>query len=276
MTIIRRALSALVMLGFAMPFSGCQDREVDMTIEHAKERDPNCEVANNDEFLSHGIVDLAVRDVYRLDVNIRNNLIDVLQRQGFSAPDGRINTTDIILQSAVIEYSSLDPLTANIAQKVNVALSGSIARDGGNTIIGIDVFSSSMLEQFRSAPEFLLIDSGEARPKRTSVEVIARIRVKGETVDGRAVESNEFLFPVTVCNGCSISYPPVFLEQEGRSLTCPILFEDDPEREAAANSFTRPEACPASIGTNGNIVDCRLCQQIAVDPFARQLCQPPE
>ena len=275
MTIIHRALGAIAVMGLTIPFTACQDREVDMTIEHAKPRDANCEVSDNEFFLSHGSVDLSVVDVYSVDVNIRNNLVRIPDRQGFSVEDGRINTTDIILQSAVLEYSSLDPLTANIAQKVNVALSGSVEVEG-NVIIGLDLFSASMLEQFRSAPEFLLIDNGEARPKRTSVEVIARIRVKGETVDGRAVESNEFLFPVTVCNGCSVTYPALFLEEDGRSLECPPIFEDDLERETLANSFEREEVCSASLGTNGVGVDCRLCQQIAVDPFARQLCQPPE
>jgi len=275
MNIIHRVLGAFVIMGFTIPLSACQDREVDMTIEHAKPRDANCDVSSSEIFLSHGAVDLAVVDVYRVDLNIRNNLVSMPERQGFTVQDGRINTTDIILQSAVIEYSSLDPLTANIAQKVNVALSGSVEVEG-KTILGLDVFSASTLEQFRSAPEFLLIDNGEARPKRTSVEVIARIRVKGETVDGRAVESNEFLFPITVCNGCSITYPPIFLEQEGRSWNCPLLFEDNPDQEILASGFERPEVCSASLGTNGHPVDCRLCQQLAVDPFARQLCQPPE
>jgi hypothetical protein len=275
MTIIHRALGAIAVMGLTIPFTACQDREVDMTIEHAKPRDANCQVSSSEFFLSHGSVDLAVVDVYRVDVNIRNNLVRIPDRQGFSVEDGRVNTTDIILQSAVIEYSSLDPLTANIAQKVNVALSGSIKVED-SVIIGLDLFSASMLEQFRSAPEFLLIDNGEARPKRTSVEVIARIRVKGETVDGRTVESNEFLFPVTVCNGCSVTYPALFLEQDGRSFDCPPVFEDDLERETLASSFVREDVCSATLGTNGVNVDCRLCQQIAVDPFARQLCQPPE
>ena len=274
MTFIHRTIGALLIAGIALPLYACQDRDVSMTITRAKPRDAKCEIVTDDTlFLSHGVVDLVVATQYRLDVEIDNNLIDVVKDgKGFSNQDSRVNTTDIVMTSAIIEYSSLDPLSANIAQKVSVPLSGSIPF-GGSVTVGLDLLSASMFEQFRSAPEFLLIDQGEARPKRTSVELITRIRVKGETVDGRSVESNEFLFPVTVCNGCNIFYPPELLVEQVRRRSCPVTLLDP---DGLPIEFEREEFCAARIGADGNSVDCQLCQQYAVDPFARQLCQPPE
>jgi hypothetical protein len=274
MTFIHRIIGVLLAAGLIIPLYACQDRDVSMTITRAKPRDANCQIVTDDTlFLSHGVVDLVIATQYRLDIEIENNLIDVVKDgKGFSGKDSRINTTDIVITSAIIEYSSLDPLTANIAQKVSVPLSGSIPI-GGSVTVGMDLLSASMFEQFRSAPEFLLIDQGEARPKRTSVELITRIRVKGETIDGREVESNEFLFPVTVCNGCSISFPPALLVEEVRRVTCPATLFD---AEGVPIEFERVEICAARLGADGNGVDCQVCQQFAVDPFARQLCQPPE
>ena len=118
----------------------------------------------------------------------------------------------------------------------------------------------------------VLADDGEARPRRTDAEIIAHIRLKGETLDGREIESNEFLFPVRVCNGCMITYPADMLVDRSGVLTCPPR---DPSAEDVAGPADVP-LCPGSLGSDDSFVDCQTCQGLAIDSCARQLCQPPQ
>jgi hypothetical protein len=37
--------------------------------------------------------------------------------------------------------------------------------------------------------------------------VVARVRVFGDTLGGQEIESNEYSFPIFVCEGCLVTYP---------------------------------------------------------------------
>ena len=46
----------------------------------------------------------------------------------------------------------------------------------------------------------------------TGVRLTAKVRVFGELAGGIGVESSELTFPITVCNGCLVSFPPEALD----------------------------------------------------------------
>lgn len=254
---------------------GCQDRDFGMSIVQVQPLDATaCEINTDEEtFQSSGVVDLALRESYTIHPLIQNNMLDITEVKELDDTDGRVNTNAVVLQSATIEYTALDTLSAQITSPTIVPLSGTV-RVGSQLIVGVEVLNRAVLGQLRDADEFLLIDdSGQARPIRASVKLIARIRIEGETLDGKAVESNEFLFPIEVCNGCRIEYPAPLLQPRGGVLTCPAVTLD-----AEGNPIQRPagaNACGPSFGTEAGLVDCQQCQGIAVNSFARQLCQPP-
>lgn len=259
---------------FGGSLTGCQDRDFGISIVQVQPLDAeDCTIVGDSAtFQSSGIVDIALRDSYTIHPLIKNNLLDVTQVKGLEDTDGRINTNAIVLQSATIEYTALDTLSAQITSPTIVPLSGTIPV-GLDLIVGVEVLNRAVLGQLRDADEFLLIDdSGQARPIRASVKLIARVRIQGETLDGKSVESNEFLFPIEVCNGCRIEYPAPLLQPRGGLLTCPPVTLD---AEGNPVDLINTNNCGPSFGTEAGLVDCQQCQGIAVNSFSRQLCQPP-
>lgn len=255
--------------------AGCQDRDFGLSIVQVQPFSASsCVVeTSGDIFQSSGLVDLALRESYTIHPRIQNNMLDITEIKGLDESDGRINTNAVVLRSATIEYTALDTLSAQITSPTIVALSGTVGV-GDHLIIGVEVLDRGVLGQLRDADEFLLIDdSGQARPIRASIKLIARIRIEGETLDGKSVESNEFLFPIEVCNGCRISYPAPLLQTRGGVLSCPPVTLD-----AEGNPIERGDdanTCGPSFGTEAGVIDCQQCQGVAVNSFARQLCQPP-
>jgi len=257
----------------SMLLAGCQDREVAMSIVSVKPYDKaTCEVLTDDElFQVNGVVDLAMRQNYTANLKIENNLINVPEAKGLAESDARLSVNAIALRSAVIEYSTLDQLSTGIPTKRVQPLSGTISENSSLTLGDFELFSPDVLQQIRNAEEFFTNDNGEVKPTRTSVTILARIRLKGQTIDGREAESNEFLYPVEVCNGCRVTYPPEMLVQRGGHLACPprMLMDTD------TNNSSVTTVCESILGTDGSFVDCQTCQGLAVNSFARQLCQPP-
>ena len=125
-----------------------------------------------------------------------------------------------------------------------------------------------MIESIRQSPQFLTVDAqSQLRPLRTSMTLIATIKYRGRTLDGREVESNEVNFPITVCNGCSVYYPPDAESDDARSPNC--------LGRANIDDVELPEIlCPDRVGTDGFSVHCLQCPGFAVDSFSRQLCEP--
>lgn len=262
-----------LLLGLAL--LGCQDRDFGLSIRQAQPLDvAACTFATDEnEFQSAGIVDLALRNSYFIYPYIENNMLDIVEVKGFDDTDGRVNTADVSLRTATIEYTTLDTLSAQIQSPVVVPLSGTVGV-AEFLIAGVEVLDSAVLSQLRNADEFLVIaDDGSVEPVRTSVKIIARIRVAGETLDGKEVESNEFFFPIEVCNGCLISYPSNLLETRNGELTCPAVKLDADGMPILGPTATA--TCGPALGVDNGTVDCQTCQARAVNDFSRRLCQPP-
>lgn len=259
----------------ACVLSSCQDRDFGLAIVQVQPIDESSCTVNTDRlvFQSQGIVDLALRTSYRIRPLVENKMLSINTVKAFGAEDGRVDTNDIVLRSATIEYTTLDVLSAQITSPVVVPISGTVPVNG-EIVFGVEVLNAEVMTQLRDADEFLLIDqNGQARPKRSTINIIARVRIEGETLDGKSVESNEFLFPIEVCNGCQIAYPANVLEVRNGLLSCPAVTLD-----ADGNPVPPvvPEgSCIGLTGSDGFFTDCQTCQGIAVNSFARQLCQPP-
>ena len=261
---------AVLLLGLTSVLGGCQDREIAMSILNVRPFDTQtCNPIENDQlFQTSGTVDMAMRDTYHATLKVESNLVDVPMIKGFMVSDGRLSTNAILLRSATIEFSTLDQLSAQIPPKRNIPLSGTLTEGGDLLLSGVELLDANTLTQVRNSQEFISTAQGEAKPVRTSITLLARIRLRGETIDGREAESNEFLYPIEVCNGCRVAFPPNMHVQRGGFLTCPA-----PDQEA--DDDAEEDVCESGRGMDDMFVDCQTCQGIAVDSFARQLCQPP-
>jgi hypothetical protein len=251
----------------------CEDREVSLVIRQAQPIVPGeCEPSKAaEEGLSRGVVDIAIATNYVVYPFVENRMKNVVELKGFANSDARIDTHDVVLRAAVVEYSALDQISADIPASVRVPLSGTVPLNG-NAVLGIEVLSNSMVENIRSAPEFLIFDSlNEVRASRASVQMIAKITLEGETLDGTDIVSNELVFPLEICNGCRVTFPNAFISIGDQGPVCRQPVDAD---GAPVVIETDSEQCAAYLGTDGQFVDCLTCQGAAVDRIARQLCQP--
>lgn len=267
-----RLIGAIALLA---TLGGCEDRNVSLQILQM-EVDGQCVLeatsgANQVRGLSEGRVDLVTSTSYAVFPRVQNNMLDVIAVQNFKAPDGRIDTHDVILSSATVRYSTLDPVGVAFPETRELPLSGTIQVNSA-TVLGLTVFTPSMIAELRQAAEFLRPNAqGEIVAIRHSVQFQLGITLNGRTQDGTTVESNEFIFPVRVCNGCLVNYPPEAVDTTQAVPNCLLLGTADGEDLPGAERST----CQTP-GTDNVFVDCRECAAgLAVDAFARQLCQPP-
>ena len=268
----------ILLIALATALVACEDREVSLQIVQMNRVDTEtCRVeVDLEQRLSVGRVDLAIADSYSIWPIVQNNLLDATAVKELAETDGRIDTHDILLKSAVIEYTALDQITAPLQETVVVPISATVPLE---TILamGVEVLSTAQLQLIRQAPEFLIFDSqNNVRPVRTSARIIVRLRLRGETLDGKDIESNEFTFPIEVCNGCLVTYPPGAIDvTAGQVPNCSNLGAVDEDTETTTGLDSIDPGCFFVLGTDSNQVDCRDCQGFAVDSIARQLCQPP-
>ena len=196
---------AILLVLLMTTVGGCQDREVALSIVSVQPYDlETCEVIQTDGvFQVGGVVDLTMRNTYQANLLLENNLVDVPNAKGLKPSDARLSLNagvelccDRILNTrpAVDRYSvsTCRPIERTITEESNL------------TLANFELFSQDVLQQIRNADEFFSVNNGEVIPSRTAVTILARIRIKGRTLDGRDAESNEFLYPVEVCNGCGL------------------------------------------------------------------------
>ena len=144
-------------------------------------------------------------------------------------------------------------------------LSGTIPEGATSVLSYFPSLKLRSWEALRSSDTFFLIDDrGDARPRRTSITILTTFRVIG-SLDGRSVSSEEFVFPVEVCNGCMVQYPAGLLEERNGGLFSaqrPMTVEE-----------TTEEMCGQLIGVDG--VSELYCLSRHGSQFVRSaLCQP--
>jgi hypothetical protein len=99
-----------------------------------------------------------------------------------------------------------------------------------------------------------IIDAATSATVPDGSRVVSYIRFFGHTLGGDSVESNEFGFPVDVCQGCLVSFPPA---------------EDNPALAEQPNcgfpSTTASTSVPCILGQD-LAIDCSAC---ATNPACR-------
>ena len=273
MRTIRYAFSC-GLIGLMVVLGGCEDNNVSLQILQM-EVDGRCSLeamggGTQIRGLSEGRVDLVTSGSYAVYPRVQNNMLDVTLVQNFRTVDGRIDTHDVVLSSASVRYTTLDPVSVEFPDSRDLPISGTIQVEG-SAVLGLTVFTPAMIAELRQADEFLRPNAqGEVVAIRHSVLFQLGITLNGRTVDGTTVQSNEFIFPVRVCNGCLIQYPPDAVDTTQAVPNCLLLSAVDEERPGADRLSCQ------TAGTDNVMVDCRECAAgLAVDTFARQLCQPP-
>jgi hypothetical protein len=252
-TSLMRLTGALAALALAGQTSCVSDQDGHLVVQQMQPLDDDCVPSTSEETaLTAGTIDLAVGRSYTLFPRVQNNIQDVTEVQNFAVEDGRINTKDITIKRARLQFTTSDEISAEIPDR-DVRLSGRVPTQG-SAVLPLEVLNPTDLKALRDADQFLVIGSEGVRPARSSIDLTVNVQFFGETSDGNEIESNAFDFSLRVCNGCLISFP--------FDCTSPA------EIEAAQDASL---FCPAFPGQD-RAFTCAECNAFAVDPIAQQLC----
>jgi hypothetical protein len=115
----------------------------------------------------------------RLGLVIENRLTPNAQAEG-----GRLNTNDVVLERAVVRYELLEG-GGPVPDELSTPLSGSIPAAGA------------------LATGAVLMSPAAAAAVANGSSIRFFVEVEGHTLDGAAINSNEFETTLTACNACS-------------------------------------------------------------------------
>lgn len=251
----RRALGAGMLFGVAMvSISACADNEASIFIRQVVvPSSSDCSYAADPggTFFSHGVMDLAFSREYWAGLLIGNQLV----KRG-SSEVLRVETSRFRAEGAEVQIETTD---GAVVQSFTVPVAGfadpSSGTDPGWGVVTAVLIDAGTGNALAANPAF---EPG-VRSDLVS-RVIAVVKVFGRTLGGQEIESGEFRFPISICYGCLVSFPP----------------------EATDPSATLPQPnCLASTATGGSVeipcnlgqdfpVDCRLCRSMG----GGSLCDP--
>jgi hypothetical protein len=115
----------------------------------------------------------------------------------------------------------------------------------GNFVVPVTGFAdaSSGTEPGYGSVAVTLIDATSAKSITPGQEVIANVIVRGETLGNVDVETDAWAFPITVCNGCLISFPPEADDPAKPGLDCDIRTEAPVYCRMGQDAFVDCRAC---------------------------------
>jgi hypothetical protein len=220
--------------------------------------------------LSKGSVDLTVAEDYPIYIATKNLLYNTNQVNALSEKDGRVSSTDININQVEVEYVDINEIGLGFDSKRNIPTSALI-KAGSNDItrLGVELLTEEMLSNLRANGAFQGISaSGALEGLKGSIYIDVKMTLKGKTLDGKDVKSNEITFPIEVCTGCRISYNQVVTKPNGSQI-CPA-----PEGDLDTLVGDNQKACLSYLGRDDKYVSCGLCQLLLVDDGFSNLCQP--
>jgi len=211
-----------------------------------------CQVrAGAREYRLRGIMDVAVTNTYYMFPQIMNNLPESMDLHSMKPEDLRLSNNWVTVIGARVDYDY--DYESDFGQQVMDDIEAFRDRfqhaSGG---IGPGEVLPTMLPIIPWELGNAFARAGALRDTLggAGVEINVRVVVEGVLADHRRVRSNEFWFPLTVCNGCLVYFPPF--------VDCTRL-EETP-------------LVPCFPGQDDG-VDCRLCYAYAQNDEARDRCQ---
>ena len=141
-------------------------------------------------FQSEGTIDVGLTGSYVAPLLVGNQLEPTAD-----PTQGRTETNRVTIQGAVVRLTDAS----------------------GNQLTSFTAPTSATIDPLQGttpsySPVFVqLVDIGTVRslavPQGAAKQLVANIKVFGVTLGGKSVESNEFQYPISACNGCLVTFP---------------------------------------------------------------------
>lgn len=234
------ASSALFVIG------GCADNNQSLYIIANLVPDNSCVVSPNEQgpFLASGTLDLVVGVTYHLYPLVRNDMPSMAEMKSFSESDGRLEAHNVFLKEASLHYSYGNAIRLQETEKT-VPISGTVFVNG-LAAVPVEVIDLDMGNKLYGKPT--LHTRSEVDPYPTS-GLVVDVTIKGEMADGTEIQSNVFSYPIRVCRGCLLSFPPEADDQTNTELDC-----DNTSSQSIGDMPCHPG--------QDEVVDCRLCKRL--------------
>ena len=237
---------------------GCGENTQSLYIVGNLVPDSTCEVRPSDvgPFRGSGALDLVVGGSYRVFPMVRNDMPSSLAMHEFEPMDGRLEAHNVFLKRATVSYSYDPNIILPSVESKTVPITGFVSNSGSLTAFEVEIIDEDMAR--RLAQKLQDRDSENPSP---GGGMIVDIQVVGETADGTELTTNVLSFPLRVCKGCLLSFPP---EADVQGDFSPEF--DCNDLSASVGSE------PCRLGQD-EPVDCRLCKR--GKPVAEQSqCDP--
>ncbi|MBH22869.1 MAG: hypothetical protein CMH57_00145 [Myxococcales bacterium] len=250
--------------------TGCVEEEASVLVVGNERPGNTCELTANQAgpFLSRGVMDISLTKRYVMApvlLNQLGNSKDVRLATQSGDPmldDTQIEGNTIILDGANVSFTTNVPALELALQSDLFIPVGGTVFPSSTAAIGLEVISEALGRQIENTTLF--------DQRGTLVTILVNVTFTGRSTAGRDIESTEFSFPLDICSGCLLNYPPgtLFPDDDG-SQTCDVT--KDPNNTGTANSSFE-SVC---IYGQDEAVDCRLCRSAVGDPTdADDVCDP--
>ena len=196
---------------------------------------------NTGPFLTSGTLDVAFASGYTAVVLVGNQLTQL-----GSSEQLRTETSRVSLRGAEVQLTTLDGRALSVAgaqSTFSTVGTGFVDAAAGDT------------------PSYATMAVNLIPPGLTGLpaEVLAKIRVFGETLGGTSVTSSELDFPIDVCDGCLVIYDTPDATQPAGAFLCATTTASSTQTSAVA---------PCVMGQDQQF-SCTLCSE------AVPLCRDP-
>jgi len=158
------------------------------------------------QFRSRGIMDIALTNTYYFYPSIRNNLPESGAPLNLDERDLRLNNHDLTLMGASVrfDYDVFDDLAFEVDFE---RFQGAFSHASGSvfpqdvTVTTVPIIPWELGNQLARAESL--------RPLGGAGTLInVRVTIHAKMADNTVVKSNEFWYPIVVCNGCLVYFPP--------------------------------------------------------------------
>jgi hypothetical protein len=193
-------------------------------------------------FRGRGVFDLALSDTYWL-VPVVSNMMPPIQSAGtaaLSADKFHLEDHNITLTGAILNYEASDISVQGAGVPGDLFVHSTM-------VVSPERTAMMPIEAIPGSVGSRLLEFTRLQERGQAAEFLVKIIFEAHTQGGHVFHSNEFVYPVTVCNGCLPYNPP--------GTSCTSL---DPE----------PDNLPCLIGQDEKL-DCRVCMLVYGD---RMLC----
>lgn len=238
-------VGAFAAVGVAVFTPGCADNNSSLFIASVLyDLAPQCEVQADltAPTLGGGTLDLAFRKTYEASLLVGNQLASRGSKETLRAETSRVTLRGA--EITVSDSTGVDLYTFSVNGTGFVDVSR--GEDSGLGIFEAELIPASIgdelltrLNQFKMA--------NKSTSQETSQQVVAKVRVFGDTLGNEELTSSELSFPITYCEGCLINYP---LEAIGVNPAT--------NQPQCSNMLTNVPQGGCRLGQD-DPVDCRTC-----------------